>query len=505
VPIHKVKPEDKPKSSNGWKVASYISFLVIIALIVLNVITRFGQRKILEHSIAVLPFENDSQDQENDYLIAGYRTSIVDMLSKIEDLRVLPRVSTDQYRDNPRAPREIAEELDVSYLILANGQKYGNQIVLTVQLVDIKEKLIWSHSYEKQIQSPHDHIKIQSEIAQLVAKEVGAHVTPVEKQCIEKIPTTNNEAYNYYTRGREEVVINSGYYRMTDSRSKAKNLFHRSLELDSTFALAYAGLGWVYMYENESEIKYLGAHVDSALYYVQKALSYDDQLDDAYEIRGDYYRLAGNFDLSEADFKRAIDINPNRWFAYHTLANLYINYQDYILGLSNLHKAATLCTGEMLESILARTGGLYAQVGFGDIAKSYFTQGLNLNGDSLEYYRRLAFVEWNNGNIREQLEYEIKASKLNPSLARDLELGMCYFLVNDFRHALLHYEKYLEDMGDSTGELFDTYHRLAYAYTQTGSKDKAKYYFEKQTETCIEAEKTGSYYFVSGLASYDLA
>jgi len=503
--IYEIPKDETSTSPNGWRIASYISFVAIVGLIVLNIIPRSGKNEILENSISVLPFDNESQDQGNDYLIAGYRISIVDMLSKIEDLRVLPRISTDHYTDNPKTPKEIAEELDVSYLLHASGQKYGNQIILTVELIDKKEKLIWSYQYDKQIQSADDHIKIQSEIAQFVANEVGALVTPIEKQRIEKSPTNNKEAYNYYLKGREEVVLNIGFYRMTDSRSKAKNLFHRSLKLDSTFALAYAGLGWVHMYENESEIKYLGVQSDSALYYVQKALSYDDQLSDAYEIRGDYYRMAGEFDLSEADLKRAIDINPNSWFAYRTIASLYVNYQDYILGLSNLYKAASFCTGEILERILAQIGGVYTQRGFGDLAKSYFTQVLNLNGDSLEYFRRLSFIEWNNGNIQEELKYEIKISSLNPSATRDLLIGRCYYLLNDFEQALAHYEKYLEDQGESTGELFVNYHHLAYAYSQLGLEEKAKYFFNKQTEICIEAEKTGSYYFISGQGQYDLA
>jgi tetratricopeptide (TPR) repeat protein len=114
-------------------------------------------------------------------------------------------------------------------------------------------------------------------------------------------------------------------------------------------------------------------------------------------------------------------------------------------------------------------------------------------------------MEWNNGNNQEQLNYEIKVSSLNPSAARDLNIGRCYYLLNDFERALAHYEKYLEDKGESTGELFENYYRLAYAYSQLGLEDRAKYFFNKQTEICIEAEKTGSYYFISGQGQYDLA
>jgi tetratricopeptide (TPR) repeat protein len=99
----------------------------------------------------------------------------------------------------------------------------------------------------------------------------------------------------------------------------------------------------------------------------------------------------------------------------------------------------------------------------------------------------------------------MKVSKLNPSSTRDLEIGLCYLFINEFDHALFHYEKYLEEQGDGTPELLNHFHRIAYAYAQLGFQEKAKYYSDKQIELCIDAEISGSYYFISGMGPYDLA
>ncbi len=103
-----------PKSSSSWRIASYISFVVIVALIVLNIIPRTGNREILDKSIAVLPFRNDSPDQERMYFINGTMEAILDNLCKIEDLRVPGRTSVEQYRDNPKPIPVVAEEMNVS-------------------------------------------------------------------------------------------------------------------------------------------------------------------------------------------------------------------------------------------------------------------------------------------------------------------------------------------------------------------------------------------------------
>src|SRR4030042_7142114 len=139
-----------------------------------------------EKSIAVLPFINDSPDEENTYFINGIMDEVLNNLQKIKDLSVISRTSVEQYRDTDRpALPEIAKKLEVNYIVEGSGQKYGNTIRLRVQLIDaVKDRHLWAESYEKDIQEVKDIFNIQSQIAQSIATELKAIITPEEKKLI---------------------------------------------------------------------------------------------------------------------------------------------------------------------------------------------------------------------------------------------------------------------------------------------------------------------------------
>ncbi len=155
--------------------------MVIVGLIVFNVLSRSDRLEELpvpDKSLAVLPFINDSPDKEYEYMIKGYMTSVHDNLCRIKDLRVLSIRSTQQYRDNSKPFTEISKELNVGYLLDARGQMYNNNMRLIVQLIDADGNIIWSHPFDRLINDMGDHISIQVEIAQLVAKKLQAVITP---------------------------------------------------------------------------------------------------------------------------------------------------------------------------------------------------------------------------------------------------------------------------------------------------------------------------------------
>ena len=160
-PVSEAQEGEVPATPNGWKIASYISFVVIIALIVLNVIPRTGKKEILEKSIAVLPFQNDSTDPENISNINGTMESILNNLSKIKDLRVVSRSSVEQYRGADAYIPEVAEKLNVSYILEGSGQKYGDHIRMTLQLIDKNDSHIWSEQYDRKIEKVEDYISLQ--------------------------------------------------------------------------------------------------------------------------------------------------------------------------------------------------------------------------------------------------------------------------------------------------------------------------------------------------------
>ena len=230
-----------PLKSNKIKIIA--GSFIVLTLIVLGYffIAKLQESKgQVEKSIAVLPFRNDSHDEENQYFINGTMEAILNDLCKIEDLKVISRTSVEQYRNTTKSIPQIAKELNVSYILEGSGQKYGDDIKLTVQLLDaVNDKHIWSSPYNRKIT---DIYAIQSEIAQVVASELKAIITPEEKLKIEKIPTDNTEAYenyllglHYYNKGTEENLL------------MAIDYYKNAIANDPQFALAYTGISLAYM------------------------------------------------------------------------------------------------------------------------------------------------------------------------------------------------------------------------------------------------------------------
>ncbi len=197
----------------------------------------------LEKSIAVLPFINDSPDQENTYFINGVMEEILNNLQKIKDLRIISRTSVEQYRGQKKPISEIAKELGVNYIVEGSGQKYGNAFRLRAQLIMAEhESHLWGESFQQKITEVEDIFNIQTKIAETIADELKAVITPEEKQLIEKVPTSNNEAYEAYLKGR--------FYLQNVNQNNldvAQKHFELAKEKDPAFAYAYAGIAFIWL------------------------------------------------------------------------------------------------------------------------------------------------------------------------------------------------------------------------------------------------------------------
>jgi len=481
-PASKVKKADKPVTSKSWKIASYISFVVIVGLIILNIIPRTKrseEKAILDKSIAVLPFINDSPDEERMYFINGTMEAILDNLCKIKNLRVVSRTSVEQYRNNLKPVQEIAKEMDVSYVLEGSGLKDEENIRLTIQLIDaIHDRHIWSDSYSRKTE---EIFSLQSEIAQLVAGEIKAIVSPEEKQLIEKIPTTDLTAYDLYQKGREAQRSYESDNTNKEAIVRAESLYRQSLHYDSTFPQAYLGLAYISFSKFTRDPIRLESMQDSALIYANIALSYDDQLADAYNFKGSYYHIKGESNRAIKEWEKAITINPNSENPYQGIGWLYFSKGDYVKSIENLMKASSLNRGPELPSILRDLGFVFATAGFNTNTKQHYLEALNLDGDSMTYYRRLAYAEMCAGNFTKGIELgKIAISKDSQEPYLWSEIGSSYLYLRQYEESLYYFRKFIEIL-ESMGRInFYSLPWIAFAFLQNGYTTESEFYVNEQ-------------------------
>jgi len=274
----------KPRKNN--KTTIFISSIIVLVLIILGILfvpKLIKPTKELEKSIAVLPFIDDSPDENNAHIINGLMDEILIKLQKIKDFNVISRNSVEQYRGEDRpSTTEIARKLDVNYIVEGSGQKYGENLRLRVQLIVIskrKERHLWGKVYEKKITKSEDYFDIQSNVAESIAQELNAVITPDEKKKIEKIPTTNLEAYDLILK----VTNSYGPQKPVGDIEPSLELILKAIELDPSYADAYALAGVINLFSGVyAGTRSMSAAIVDAYDYFLKALELDSDNSNAH-------------------------------------------------------------------------------------------------------------------------------------------------------------------------------------------------------------------------------
>ena len=278
----------------------------------------------LEKSIAILPFKNDSKDEENSYFINGLMEEILNNLQKIKDLRVISRTSVEQYRNQTKSIPEIAKELGVNYIVEGSGQKYGNAFRLRTQLImAAKESHLWGESYQQKISEVEDIFSVQIQIAESIAKELKALITPQEKDLIEKIPTKQLEAYDAYLKGRFYL-----YKFTSEDLEAAMKYFELAKEKDPNYALAYSGISFAWA--GQMQMGYLSPAEagPKSMEALMKAVELDsNNAEIVYSQAGINTWVMWDWEGGEAAFKKSVELNPN-----HTEAHAYYSHFLNMMG-----------------------------------------------------------------------------------------------------------------------------------------------------------------------------
>jgi eukaryotic-like serine/threonine-protein kinase len=267
-----------------------------------------------EKSIAVLPFENLSEDKSNAYFADGIQDEILARLSKIADLKVISRTSTEKYKSKPDNVREIAKQLGVSNILEGSVQKAADQVRVSVQLINATtDGHLWAEIYDRKLT---DMFKVETDIAKTIAETLQAKLTGSEEHAISVKPTADAAAYQSYLKGRFFWGRRSG-----NNIPKAIEYFEEAIRQDPNYALAYAGLAEAWIT--------LPGHASARLQDVKpkakeaalKSLQIDDTLAGAHTALAQVLFFDLDFAGAIKEFQRAIDLDPNYATAHHWYAN----------------------------------------------------------------------------------------------------------------------------------------------------------------------------------------
>jgi TolB-like protein len=268
-----------------------------------------------EKSIAVLPFANMSSDPEQEYFSNGLTEDIITQLAKISSLKVISRTSVMQYKQFPKAIRDVGKEMGVSFVLEGSVQRSGNQVRITAQLIRAaNDEHLWAESYDRPIK---DIFSIQREVATAIASVLKTALTTQETHQLNKTKTTNLQAYDTYLRGKFALE-----QRTKSDMYKAKSFFEQAISLDTSFALAYSGMADVNLLLCNRGYVESRIVLDETKSYIDKALELDPLSAETQASSGYWYQQNFNFREAEARFRKSLAMNPNQDNVYNWLALL---------------------------------------------------------------------------------------------------------------------------------------------------------------------------------------
>jgi serine/threonine protein kinase/Flp pilus assembly protein TadD len=282
-------------------------------------------------AVAVLPFGNISQDKESDYFGDGLTEELIVNLSKLKEIRVVPRATSMQYRGSAKDVKSIGRELGTRYILSGNVRKFQDNLRISVELIDIDtDEQIWAETYKGKLADVFD---IQEQVSKQIVEALMLKLSPTEKIVLTKRSTVNAEAFDCYLRARDFL-----YRRTKNGIQFAIQLFKKATELDPRYAAAYAGLGEAYAtlhYDYDTKDIWIEKAIESCL----RGLMYDPTLAEAYSALGFAYMSKKSVDEALSAGQKAIELDPNNFTGYWILGRLY-HLTDRDKEAVEMHKKA---------------------------------------------------------------------------------------------------------------------------------------------------------------------
>ena len=497
IPVTEIKTDRK-----RWMIPLAVIVLVAAAFFLHRTLKENQDPDLPEEkTIAVLPFKNDSSDSSNVYLINGLMQTLLNDLQQIEDLEVTSRTTIERYRNSEKTIPELSRELGVNYFVEGSGQKSGDRILLSIQLIDARnDRNIWSKQYSEKLD---DIFKLQSDVARNIADEIQVIITPAVQERIGKIPTENLAAYDDYLKGLEALSRQTN-----EGLLEGLEHFKSAVAKDPEFAQAYAYLAVSYYYLDIFQAnKIYGLEVST---YADRALSLDPELAESLIAKGLNYMHDGEYEEAVGYFEKVLEIRPNSAWVHNLLADIYTSYlpntEKYLNhALRNIRNAVGEQDSVNASFTYLHVSNALAQTGFVREAYTYVLKSLAYNPKNhyAEYLK--VYIE-----LAENFDLEKAKRGLEKILEEDRtrldvmqELGKICYTMEAYGDAWEYYKEFTDRKAQFDLDIFPGEDvKIAYTLKQLGNDELAEEFYEKYR---TYSENDQSIYHELNLAAYNAA
>jgi TolB-like protein/Flp pilus assembly protein TadD len=431
---------------------------------------RVSARKI-DKSIAVLPFQNLSDEKENAYFADGIQDDVLTNLSKIGDLKVISRTSVMSYRGKASNVREIGKALGVSTVLEGSVRRIGNRVRVNVQLIDASnDEHLWAEDYDRDLT---DVFAIQTDLAQKIAHELQAKLSPTEQAQIERKPTQNSEAYLTFVQAHDLFTRPDRFRADTE---RAEQLFEQATRLDPDFAGAFAGLAWVHdwIYHTFDPTP---ARKEKARAAAMEALRLQPNLPEAHLAMGFYYYYCQrDYQNALNEFAIAKLSLPNSAEVYMAIGSIERRQGKWAQSTANFEKAASLSPKDAF--ILANLADNYAANKDFETADKIFDRAIEAAPNALSARAEKAMLafDWKGDLTRMQKDLTDMPPGADPEGLVTFGWVQLFMLQRKFPEALATLKQLPQAVpyDDKPREFFE-----GVIYTFLNDKEKARSAFER--------------------------
>jgi TolB-like protein/DNA-binding winged helix-turn-helix (wHTH) protein/Flp pilus assembly protein TadD len=420
-------------------------------------------------SIAVLPLDNLSGDPSQEYFADGMTEQLITDLAKVNALRVISRTSVMRYKGTKKGLPEIAKELNVEAVVEGSVMRSGNRVRITAQLLQAPtDRHLWAESYERDL---GDVLKLQSEVAQAIAKQVRAQLTPQQEARFRSAGSVNPDAYEAYLRGRYYL---SNQFTMAQPLNMAKSYFEESIRKDPGFALAYSGLADSYLYlAIFRQLPPEGAY-RPAKEALRKALELDDSIGEAHDTLGVLsWRSELNWNAAEREFNQAIALAPSYSCAHEDRA-VYLSFLGRRAeALAEIAKSSELDPGP--SSGMAESAAYYQLRDYQSLVEASRRGVVSSPNEWTEHYSLGVGYE-GIGRLLEAISEYQKAIEISNG-DQDATASLAHAFAAIGRRAEA--QKILHDFERKSKSGYVSPYMIATIYAGLGDKDRAFEFLEK--------------------------